>query len=488
MKKVFVIILVLSVAGLGADQRKFKHSYSNPEKMLVKNTDLDLIINFDRKVLSGVATLRVKRIAGTELWLDTSMLNIISITGDLKSFEKKLDAEISERGFGEPLVIQTKDLDDLIFYIEYESSPNASGLIWLDGEQTRSKEPFMFSVNEPIQARSWFPCQDNPAVRGTYTANLKIIANKSLNKNLLALISGDNNPTTSNSSMSYKNLKSTKVPIPSYLFAIAAGDLKYKKLSDSIGFYADNEQSLDDTLINLKDTTKYFAELTRLFGESPWSKQDFLFIPAQNGFVGMENPMLIYISEEILDKRYIAAHELAHMWTGNIATNKDWNALWVNEVWSTYFEDRLLEAIHGKEFSDANARKTYEDLIDAERERLEKPFYELSSQPTRMHKINAEHINPINLIDFSVYPKGTSMLRHIEKIIGRPKFDIYAQNYFKDFRYIPVSSDMFIEYSVKKLSAIRPEINWKSYLHDWIFNAGMTPHVKSYNMPEVPIP
>jgi len=287
--------------------------------------------------------------------------------------------------------------------------------------------------------------------------------------------------------MSYENL-SSKVPIPSYLFAIAAGDFKYQSLTDNIGFYADNNQSLEKALKSLKESSKYFLELKNILGESPWAKQDFLLVPNITNIVGMENPMLIYISEEVLDNgaNYIAAHELAHMWTGNIVTQKGWDDLWINEAWSTYFEDRLLEAIHGKRYSDINASKTYQDLIDAERERLSKPYD--NSQLTRMHKTNTENIHPRKLIDFSVYPKGSSMLRHIEKIIGRENFDIFARNYLSDFKYIPVDSDMFIEYASKKLIEINPKINWNSYFRDWIFNAGMKPNVRVYNLPEVPIP
>ena len=485
----FVLSLILS---LGAGHSKFKHSYANPEKMLLKNIALDLIIDFDKKVLKGTATLTVKRLQGTQLWLDTNMLKIKSITGDLKSWEKKPDPEISQKGFGEPLLIETKDQDNLKFLIEYETHPSAPGLVWLDAHQTRSKEPFMFSVNEPIGARSWFPTQDTPAVRSTFRANLKIIANNRLSKKpLMALIAGENNPVQANNSMSYENLQSVLAPIPSYLFAIAAGNFIYRNLSDTIGFYADNKQSLDDAMSGLKDTPKYFAELKRLLGDTPWPSQNFLFLSPPQDFAGMENPMLIYFNEKLLDKNgssnYIAAHELAHMWTGNIVTNKEWNDFWINEAWSTYFEDRLLEAIHGKEYSDANARITYQDLIDGEKKRLASA-YELPSQPTRMHKANAESTHPSELIDFSIYPKGSSMLRHIEKIITREQFDTYAQNYVKDFRFIPITTDMFIKYSVEKLGAIRPEIKWKAYLRDWIYNPGMKPNASFYNTPEIPIP
>ncbi len=476
---VSAMCLLVLASILTAENPKFKHSFSNPENMLVQNTVLDLTIDFDRQVVGGLATLTVKKIAGNVLILDASKLAIKSISGDIRSWEKKIDQAASARGLGEALVIHTKDLDNLTIVIDYESAPGAPGLKWLKPESTRSGQPLMFALNEPIGARSWFPCQDTPAVRGTYAANLKVIAHNRVRKEpLIALIAGENNPRESNGAMIYKNLTSTKAPIPSYLFVIAAGDFSFREMDKVIGVYADNKQSLEDAMQGLKDAPKYFARLKSVLGDAPWPRQDFLIVPGLDGIDGMENPMLIYFNEDLVDRagtsRYIAAHELAHMWTSNLATIKEWSSLWINEGLPTYFEDRLLEEVHGKAVGEANARKSYQDLLDAESERLKNPSNNLT-QLTCMQKVDNGATHPMDLVDFAVYPKASSMFHHIEKIISRDTFDKFIREYLKDFRYVPVTVDAFINYGVKKLGEIYPQLDWASYLRKWIFEPGLKP-------------
>lgn len=57
--------------------------------------------------------------------------------------------------------------------MEFENSPDASGLQWLPAEQTAGKRhPYLFSQFQPILARSMVPCQDTPAVKHPYSAKV----------------------------------------------------------------------------------------------------------------------------------------------------------------------------------------------------------------------------------------------------------------------------------------------------------------------------
>ena len=457
------------------------HSFSNPELMQVRHTKLDLTINFDQKIWSGTATLNVERLQGTKLILDTQMLTIKSVTGDVISWKLATPDQVIPKiakDLGDPLIIQTLDKKDLVIIIEYETSPDAPGIVWMQGNQTKSGEAFVFAMNEPTGARSEFPCQDTPRVRGTYSANLNIIAkNRKSNEPLLALASNmENNYRKPNAEMKYENLNST-VPIPSYLFVIAAGRFLYAEQDNTIGYYADNQKTLDDALKGFKHVPQYFAELKKIFGDNPWQQQEFLFLPAMFGFGGMENPRLIYINEGLVEETgassYVMAHELAHMWTGNVVTNEKWNGFWINEGPTTYAEGRVLAAVHGKSFGDGNLFEAYQELIAADKERLENP--QASSQPTRLHKYKTKLVSPEDLMDFSVYSKGATMLRNIEKLIGREKIDEFLRMYINAFKFKPITSKLFVEYSVKNLSLIKSDIDWNSYLRAWIFEPGIHP-------------
>ncbi|MGK0411323.1 MAG: aminopeptidase N [Shewanella psychromarinicola] len=78
-----------------------------------------------------------------------------------------------------------------------------------------------------------------------------------------------------------------------------------------------------------------------------------IVLPPSFPFGGMENPMLAFMTPTLIagDKSLVStvAHELAHSWTGNLVSNATWRDLWLNEGFTTYFTNRIVEAVYGKE-------------------------------------------------------------------------------------------------------------------------------------------
>ena len=112
-----------------------------------------------------------------------------------------------------------------------------------------------------------------------------------------------------------------KQPIPSYLLALAVGDLKFVSVGERSGVYAERSV-LKKAAWELADTERMILAAEKLYGPYRWDRYDVIFLPSSFPFGGMENPRLTFATPTILagDRSLVAlvAHELAHSWSGNL--------------------------------------------------------------------------------------------------------------------------------------------------------------------------
>ncbi len=312
------------------------HSYSRPDQVAVKHLNLDLTVDFSQQKLAGKATLDLDNKTGaSELVLDTRDLDVTRVTLD-SGAEAKFALGDDAKFLGRPLRIeitpQTKSVT-----VEYSTRPAAAAVQWLSPDQTAGKQhPFLFTQSQAILARTWVPCQDSPAVRMTYDATVHAP------KELLAVMSAEN-PQAKNADGVY-TFKMDK-PIPSYLLALAVGDLEFRSLGARTGVYAEPSR-VEKAAWELADTEKMIEAAEKLYGPYRWGRYDLLVLPPSFPFGGMENPRLTFATPTIIagDRSLVnlVAHELAHSWSGNLVTNATWNDFWLNEGFTTYFENRII--------------------------------------------------------------------------------------------------------------------------------------------------
>src|SRR6185436_14049891 len=140
-------------------------------------------------------------------------------------------------------------------------------------------------------------------------------------------------------------------PIPSYLIALAAGDLAFRSLGPRSGVYAE-PSVVDAAAFEFADTEPMIHAVEELYGPYRWGRYDLLVLPPSFPFGGMENPRLTFATPTILsgDRSLVnlVAHELAHSWSGNLVTNATWNDFWLNEGFTVYFERRIMEEVSGR--------------------------------------------------------------------------------------------------------------------------------------------
>jgi aminopeptidase N len=415
------------------------HSWSRPDLIRVRHLELDLDVRFDRRVLEGSATLHLDRLSGGELVLDTRGLEIHSVE-NAAGFE--LGA--ADPVLGAPLKIRLRP-DTTRVRVYYSTSPQASGLQWLDPPQTAGKlYPFLYTQSQAIHARSWIPLQDTPAVRVTFEAEIRVP------DGLRAVMGAE---------MSGGHFRMEQ-PVPSYLIALAAGDLAFRALGARSGVYAE-PPLIDAAASEFADTEAMIGAVEEMYGPYRWGRYDLLVLPPSFPFGGMENPRLTFATPTILagDRSLVSlvAHELAHSWSGNLVTNATWSDFWLNEGFTVYVERRVLERIYGR------ARAEMEAVLG--RRQLDHEMAGLREADRVLH-IDLTGRDPDDGCTLVPYEKGALLLRTIEKAVGRERFDAFLRAYFEHFAFHSITTADFLEYLRRELPNPVP-------VDEWIFRPGI---------------
>lgn len=461
MRTPVTLSLVATLAALPAAGQD-PHSFARPEQVAVSHLALDLAVDFEAKRLSGTATLTLDRRdpEATELRLDTRDLEIDEIR--VEGIDEPVAIRLEEavpflgRGLTVPLAPATGKVT-----IRYRTRPEAAALQWLEPSQTAGgKRPFLFSQSQAILARTWIPCQDTPGVRATYEATVRVPAD------LLAVMSADN-PRAKSADGVYR-FRMTEA-IPSYLLAIAVGDLEFRELGKRSGVYAE-PSVVGKAAWELADTEKMIEAAEKLYGPYRWGRYDLLVLPPSFPFGGMENPRLTFATPTILagDRSLVAlvAHELAHSWSGNLVTNATWNDFWLNEGFTVYFENRIMEAVYGVDYA--------EMLASLSRRELE-AFLETvgaDSRDTWLHGA-FEGRDPDEGVGPVAYEKGFLFLKTLEAAAGRERFDAFLRDYFEANAFRTMTTARFVEILNEKLLAADPSIAAKVPVERWIFGPGI---------------
>ena len=437
-----------SVAGPKRDP----HSYSNPDQVRVEHIALDLAVDFAKKQLDGTAILRVRNDAKTNtLVLDTSGLAIRKVTvGDAPVQFRLAQADPT---FGSKLEIPIQP-DTKSVAIEYATSPGARALQWLEPAMTAGKRhPFLLSQSQAINARSWVPCQDTPGVRFTYDATLRVP------KPLLAVMSAEN-PQARNEEGVYRF--HMEHPIPSYLLAIAVGDLEFHPFDTRTGVYAEPEV-IDRAAFEFADTPKMMTAAEELYGPYRWDRYDLLVLPPSFPYGGMENPRLTFLTPTVLagDRSLVSliAHELAHSWSGNLVTNATWNDFWLNEGFTTYFEHRITEKLYGREYSEMLW------LLGVTEVKEELPTLSPADQHLYVDLTGRDPDEGPG----QVYEKGALFLRLLEETAGRERWDAFLRAYFDKFAFQPMTTPIFVDH----LKTALPDVVQKVKIDEWIHGPGL---------------
>ena len=446
------------------------NTFSNYDIIQQTRIEANFDIDFDNKVIHGIVKTYYTALKdGEVIILDTRALSIKSIvdsdTGE--ELEYVLDNQYELDANGVPLKIykEYSKGDNLAIIIYYDTTNGGSAVQFLNKEQTTGKlYPFMFTQCESILTRELLPIQDTPAVKITTSMGLTVP------KPLFALDSGIYQSKIDNgNSVTY--FYEQKVPIPSYLIALAAGAIEERVISDRSKVYGEKE--LVDLAAEEFDGIENFIQIAEAY-ISPyvWGEYNLLVLPSSFPFGGMENPTLTFITPSLIagDKSLanVVAHEISHSWSGNLVTMDNWSDFWLNEGFTMFIQRKIMEKTDDLDLAKLDAMVMYNTLVDdIKRFGESKSFSSLRPNLLGRHADDAFSEVP--------YEKGYNFLFYLEGLVNKQDQDIdlfrkILRQYFSKFEYKSIKYEDFRDFFIETINKELPEDKAKEVLDqiDWV--------------------
>jgi aminopeptidase N len=316
--------------------------------------------------------------------------------------------------------------DTFIIKIDYEGTPQRTGLAgFVFGK--RDGISLVYTLSEPTQASSWFPCNDLPTDKTLL--DMKIT-------NDSAMISVSNGILISeelNGDRKTYHWK-TVYPISTYLIALYSSD--YETFSDqyisvdgkdtmSLEYYVLPDK-VEEAKVDFSEHVEILNYFAQTFGEYPFIKEKYGVAEFLWTTGAMENQTITGVASSLIGgKKFFLdffVHELAHHWWGNAIGPKSWKDIWLNEGFSSYSEALYFEYKGGAEALQSTMREKYSS-----------DFSGKLSEPGAY------------LFTSTVYDKGAWVLHMLRWEVGDSVFFKILREYFDYYKYSNASTSDFIE-------------------------------------------
>jgi len=293
---------------------------------------------------------------------------------------------------------------------------------------------YAYTQFEPLEARNAFPCFDEPRFKTPFTTTV------TAPNGLLAMTNGPETGRTKRDDGSVTYTFAETKPLPTYLVAFAVGDFDVveapKGAIPNVPFRVITTKGKGAlAAYAIEKTPAIMAFLSDYFGMPyPYAKLDLVAVP--NFSAGaMENVGLVTYRESILlidperstprskfGLQSITAHELAHMWFGNLVTPPWWDELWLNEAFATWMAAHTMKNIEPSYKSELRGVSRVSYLMDIDSK----------AQTRAIRQPIASSGDIYNAFDGITYGKGATVLRMTEAWIGPDVFRDAIRTYMKD--------------------------------------------------------
>ena len=335
------------------------------------------------------------------------------------------------------------------FSINYYGVPK-DGLIIsknLYGDRT------FFADNWPNRAHHWFPCVDHPSDKATVEylieapSYYQTIANGFLVEE-----------TNINNKIKQYHWK-TVVPLPTKVMVIGIAKFAVQNIGEthnipvSTWVYPQTKEQGFYDFGTAKSILDFFIENV---GEYPYQK--LANVQSKTRFGGMENAGAIFYFEQAVtgnrEHEDLIAHEIAHQWFGNSATEIDWPHLWLSEGFATYLTNLYILKQKGE--------TTFTERMIKERETVLN-FYQRKKTPV----VDTKTTNYMYLLNANSYQKGAWILHMLRKKIGDESFWNGIRTYYNNYKFSNASTTNF-----KNVMAEVSGENLDIFFKQWLYKSG----------------
>ncbi len=416
----------------------------------VARYELDLRVDAAANRLDGTATITATNTAAGPLGsfhLDLDGLEVEAVTVDGA-------AATVERAEGELQVTPTTPVDEgagFVVEVAYGGVPDPidSPALGLVGWRQTDDGDGTFVASEPEGASTWFPANDHPLDKATFTFRITV------GEGLGAAANGVLDDRVANADGSVTWVWEMDEPMASYLATVVVDDLVIDERPGPDGVIL-RDVYPRELAEQARPTFARHGEMLDLladrFGPYPFAAYGAVVIDSSLGFALETQTLSIFdrglglagpggFGEEIV------VHELAHQWFGNSVSVASWRDMWLNEGFATYAQWLWTEHI-GTGTADERAAQSAERL-----------------RTTGAGDLPPGDPGPDDLFAGSVYERGALTLQAVRRAIGDEAFFTVLRRWAEEHRHANGTTEELIALTVEVSGAVEVEAVFEEFLY-----------------------